>query len=522
MARVQVPGQPTKWTFVGDNPYIWNDTGPEVVYDDDYVLGAQHTDGTGGKVNELYEDLFSRVGYVKRLADAAGNRGYPKHVVINSSRALTMADSGMINVATAAVGGTPSASVELTLPTRGDLIAGGCAYFERIAIAPFLDVKGSGVLPFNVTGYTNINGIPLKVKVSNPVSPPSPVSGDDIAQNIVIGSYSATEIYLYEGDYAEFVPLVAQDMATGFWYITWRVSVHNTRYQKFLKGAADVVVTGGVPTTNMEKTADYYEFAITSGDTLSYLPDNLTTASKSLVTEGARSMLVRFKTSVSGGTFSIAHNGSSAPAGYKKILTPQTAAISCKDGEIVEFIEDGSAGWRVKSYIGITNNLAVINALLAIETINRTNAVSAEASARSAADSNIQAQVTAIKAAWVNATPSHTTTAGIDDVDTITFLWMVVGKTVHCRYDYNVNVGASPSGTQFITWDLSSLSGLTIEGKAPVITNQFQGNLGGTYNRNGVCTIGNGSDYTEMVHIFDSVSAGNDIRVTGTITFEIV
>lgn len=398
--RVQDGTTPTKWNFQADPSFVWADKGKELVYDDSYVDGADHTTGAGGYINEHLDDLYNRVGYVKRLSDVSGNRGYSQNVIINSSRSLTPADSGLITVVTADVpgGGTQSASIVITLPSRASLISAGSAYFDRNTAAPYLDVQGGGLVPFMINGYKNVNGVPLKVSVANPTSPGTPVSGDDMAQTIVIEGHSTTDVYLYDNEYAEFIPVITRHPSSGLWYTTWNVKVHSSGYGKFTKAPSAVAVSSGAPSTNMEKKYSYFDFSMNTGDSLSYLPDNTTSAPFSHRNESSSSLLyIRVATNTSG-DWTLTNNGLSAGTGFKKIFTPTGANMTMKHGDIIVLIEE-STQWRVVNIIGSSANFAALyaaisgfSAALSAEATTRSTADVNEALARAAADTAISAK----------------------------------------------------------------------------------------------------------------------------------
>lgn len=230
MSRIQDPIVPTQWNFQGDSNFVWTDLGKEVVYVDDDVLGAEHTTGAGGKINEELEDLYNRVGFVKRLADNSGNRGYSKHVVVNGSKQLNANDVGLITILTDQIGNPQPDSVVLTLPTRQSLVSNGFSFLNSVTSAPFMNPQQTGISPFVISGYTSSSGVPLKIIVDKTTSPISPVSGDDMAQVINIGNVSATEVYLYANESAEFVPFIFKDVASGLWITYWNVFIHNSGY----------------------------------------------------------------------------------------------------------------------------------------------------------------------------------------------------------------------------------------------------------------------------------------------------
>lgn len=121
--------------------------------------------------------------------------------------------------------------------------------------------------------------------------------------------------------------------------------------------------------------------------------------------------------------------------------------------------------------------------------------------------------------AWFASTPTISSSANIASTNNISFRWKIIGKTVHCRYNYGI-VTTSSGGT-FVIWDLSTIS-TPILGLAPQALNVLLGNLATANTRNGDCRIGNGSDYGKMVHTIENVAAGGEaITVSGTITFEI-
>ncbi len=226
--RVQDGIDPLKWKFKGDPTYVWTDEGEEVLYVDTYAFGCIHATGADNGVagpNTRFDDLYNRVGFVKRAVDAAGNRGYSKNVVKNATGALTLADSGVISVVTDDIGTPPTTAVTLTLPTRLELTDGGVGFFNRVLTTPFLTPQGGGITPFIIYGYQTTSGVPLKVQVAT-VSP----SGLDLAQSIFIDGFSGTEIYLYAGEYAELIPGIVYDVANNLYAMTWVAYVHKSGY----------------------------------------------------------------------------------------------------------------------------------------------------------------------------------------------------------------------------------------------------------------------------------------------------
>jgi hypothetical protein len=120
--------------------------------------------------------------------------------------------------------------------------------------------------------------------------------------------------------------------------------------------------------------------------------------------------------------------------------------------------------------------------------------------------------------AWFNSTPTTTGEVNIGTITNQNFHWHIKGKEVSCKYFYNFTTLAG--GATSIQWELNSIS-TPILGIAPICTSGLQGSIAGAYTRNGVCRIGNGSDFTKMVHVIDNVAGAETIQVTGTITFEI-
>lgn len=447
-----------KWQFQADPAYTWTDLALELIYFDDPVLGSNKTDGVSSppglppsKWNLLYEDLYNRLGYVKRQAEIIGNRGYSERIIINASRSLTIDDSGIISVITTTVGSSPSTAVELTLPTRAGLITAGIGYVESIAIAPFLNVFNAGIAPFVIEGYCTSAGVPLKVSVANPTSPGSPVTGDDMAQSIKIGSFSATSVYLFDGEYAEFIPIILRNASTGLWYTEWHIRVHNTTYGKFQKGGGDTGVTVGAalkPSTNYEKKGDYYVFNIDNLTNLSFMPDNQ-------MGEG-KLVFVRMNfSSPSNGGF-LLHNQGSVPSGYKPILTPSATNVPMRQDEVVAMIEEAAA-WRVVCYFGNGNNFnsvavnltTAINLEVAARNAAITAAIALEATARDAAigvaiTAEEVARDAAIGVAIAQEVTDRNTAIGVETTRAET-----AEDTINHRFDIEAWTGVGAGGTSF-------------------------------------------------------------------------
>ena len=363
------PNNPNIWYFIANPNFAWTDQAQEPVWVDDYGLGADHTTGTGGKVNLLYGDLYDRLGYVKRLGDNAGNRGYSQNVVINNSRALTPDDKGLVTVLTNAFGSTQTAAIQLTLPTRAALVAASVGYFVSGPNPPYLTTQNEGLAPFMILGYTNNVGAPLQINVANPTSPGSPVPGDDMAQSIQIGGYGATSINLYAGEYAEFIPVIMQD-ANGLWYCTWQVKTHNTSYQKFFKGGGGnpvAVGTIGYPSTNYDKKGSWYTFAIGDTANLSFMPSNAVASIYGTMNESTGTLVyIQVKTTTPGQTWTLKNNAATPPTGYKPIFAPNGADMPMNDGDVLCLIED-TTGWLVISITGANSNFAKVYAAITNE-----------------------------------------------------------------------------------------------------------------------------------------------------------
>lgn len=398
--KVVDPFNPSVWNFYPDPAYVWDDKGKQIIYLDTFVEGESHADATTTNTgqpsawNAIYDDLYNKVGFVKESIDSVGNRGYTNQIIINASRPLTAADKGLITIQTTNVGTPPTANVALVLPTRPSLTADGCIFLNTASSAPFLVKQGNIVTPYIINGYTTSAGAPLAVSVSNPISPGTPVPGNDMAQYILLGNTKVQSVNLFDGEYAEFVPMILHDTATDLWYLTWRVFVHNSSYQKFNLGGptGGVNVVSGVPDlAGYSKRGNVYNFNITSSGILNFLPNN--------AMGGGNLLYVKFSTSTPGGIFTIKHNVASPPTGFKAILASLQADMSCSDGDIVCFIEQAGA-WYVHSISGIQSNFNAINGSifgLGISlTTETTRATTAEAANATAITNEATARATAI------------------------------------------------------------------------------------------------------------------------------
>lgn len=116
--------------------------------------------------------------------------------------------------------------------------------------------------------------------------------------------------------------------------------------------------------------------------------------------------------------------------------------------------------------------------------------------------------------AWVTENPSYTSSGNVTSTNTMTFRWFIDGKTVHCRYLYNI-VGTG--GDLFLIFTMP----FGLVGKSPQASNALSAAFNdGSLPYFGYCRIGNGSDYTKMVHTINDTQSGQT-QITGTITFEI-
>jgi hypothetical protein len=116
--------------------------------------------------------------------------------------------------------------------------------------------------------------------------------------------------------------------------------------------------------------------------------------------------------------------------------------------------------------------------------------------------------------AWIENNPTYTTSLGVTSLNTVSFRWFVDGKTVHCRYFYNI-VGTG--GDLFVNFTLP----FGLVGKSPQTSNALSASFNdGSFPHYGYCRLGNGSDFTKMVHHINDTQIGST-GITGTITFEI-
>lgn len=104
------------------------------------------------------------------------------------------------------------------------------------------------------------------------------------------------------------------------------------------------------------------------------------------------------------------------------------------------------------------------------------------------------------------------------DFANASFLWQVIGTTVHLRYRFTVDATAAGK----VTAILSIPGALGITAVTPQTSNpcsyvQPDGSTDGF----GILRIGNGGDLTKMVATLPGVAASGTVSVSGIITFEI-
>lgn len=270
---------PTLYKFTDDPNYVWVNDGKDIIKTTHQVLGGNSGLVPNGPVNPVLSDLYDRVGLAYRLALSSGNRGYASMNVIDSSKVLTPADmGGLISIFTQHIGTPPTAAVQITLPSRADLIAAGVGYFDMQATSPYFTAKGGSITPITIRGYQTNAGVPLKLVTDNPTTPGSPVAGDDFGQNINVAQFAKPEAYIYGHEYIELIPLIIHDIDNDFWFMTWVSYNHTTAYDKigqYAQEAVGIIRQGQIKADGTSNTRAAYPRLWQALDTGGFLDSEL-------------------------------------------------------------------------------------------------------------------------------------------------------------------------------------------------------------------------------------------------------
>lgn len=133
-------------------------------------------------------------------------------------------------------------------------------------------------------------------------------------------------------------------------------------------------------------------------------------------------------------------------------------------------------------------------------------------------EERLQDQIDSINSAWFSSAPTLSSSAFVASTNNVTFRWKIIGKTVHCRFFYNVVT--TGSGDVELYWDMTTLS-TPITALAPQCSASLQVIESTNYLSGGyACRIGNGTDFGKMCHVIPDISGIVTLNVTGTITFE--